>query len=112
MTYEVFSNTVKTAEIRYYDGSGRQQIDDAKLPFRKTVTLENPRRDAFIRVHWWNDIVHELWKPGKFVTLRVYFDDTLVCEQKLDEGYEACHGRLASFPPGSLIGSDLPGNNG
>ncbi|WP_231127218.1 hypothetical protein [Mycobacterium colombiense] len=101
ITYEVTSTEIPTATIEYFDGTARQLVPDAPLPWRTTVTVANPGS-------WGTDgaEVRADWRPGhvpvgplgapalasKWVTVRIYFGKTIRCENTLDVGDAACHG--------------------
>jgi hypothetical protein len=101
VTYEVLSGDVATASIEYFDGTARQALQDAALPWRTTVTIANPRSwgtdGAEVRADWRpNHVpVGPLGAPrliGKWVTVRIYFGATVRCENTLDVGDAACYG--------------------
>lgn len=101
VTYEVTSTEIPTATIEYFDGTARQVVHDAPLPWRTTVTVANPSS-------WGTDgaEVRADWRPGhvpvgplgapalasKWVTVRIYFGNIIRCENTLDVGDAACHG--------------------
>jgi hypothetical protein len=101
VTYEVVSRDIPTATIEYFDGAVRQQLQNVPLPWRTTVTIANPRS-------WGTDgaEVRADWRPGhvpigplgapalasKWVTVRIYFGNTVRCENTLDVGDAACLG--------------------
>lgn len=104
VTYEVVSDDVATASIEYFDGSMRQAVQDARLPWRTTVTVVNPRSQgadgAVVRADWrpGHVPVGPLGAPrlvGKWVTVRIYFGNTLRCQNTLDVGDAACYGSTA-----------------
>lgn len=97
VTYEVVSDHIaEAAGIEYFDGSARQLLQDVPLPWRITVTMSNPRSlgtdGAEVRADWRRDIAAPVWEPGKWVTVRVYINDTLRCQNTLDVGNAACYG--------------------
>ena len=101
VTYEVVSSYIATANIEYFDGTARQVLQDVALPWRTTVTVANPRS-------WGTDgaEVRADWRPGhvpigplgaptlasKWVTVRIYFGNTVRCANTLDVGDAACYG--------------------
>jgi hypothetical protein len=97
VTYEVVSDSVGVADgIEYFDGSTRQLLEHVPLPWRTDVTMANPRSwgtdGAEVRADWRSSIAAPVWRPGKFVTVRVYLGKTLRCQNTLDVGNAACYG--------------------
>lgn len=97
VTYEVVSDHVSAAtNIEYFDGSARRLVEDVPLPWRTTVTIANPRSlstdGAEVRADWRSSIARPVWQPGKWVTVRIYFGETLRCQNTLDVGNAACYG--------------------
>jgi hypothetical protein len=97
VTYEVVSEHVFAASnIEYFDGSARQLLEDVPLPWRTTVAIANPRSwstdGAEVRADWRSSIARPVWQPGKWVTVRIYFGETLRCQNTLDIGNAACYG--------------------
>jgi hypothetical protein len=101
VTYEVASSAIPTANIEYFDGTVRQALQDQPLPWRTTVTVANP-------VSWGTDgaEIRADWRPGhvpigplgapglagRWVTVRIYFGNTIRCENTIDVGDAACYG--------------------
>ena len=101
VTYEVISSDIATANIEYFDGTARKALQDAPLPWRTTVTVADPRSwgtdGAEVRADWrpGHVPVGPLGAPrlaGKWVTVRIYFGNTVRCENTLDVGDAACYG--------------------
>lgn len=96
VTYEVISDNVATANIEYFDGTTRKSMDEVPLPWRTSVTIANPRSLALdgaeIRADWRRSIAAPVWRPGKFVSVRIYIGKTLRCQNTLDVGNAACYG--------------------
>ncbi|MGO8848552.1 MAG: hypothetical protein ACLPKE_21590 [Streptosporangiaceae bacterium] len=97
MTYEVVSDSVGVADgIEYFDGAARQLLEHVPLPWRADVTMANPRSwsmdGAEVRADWRSSIAAPVWRPGKWVTVRVYIGKTLRCQNTLDVGNAACYG--------------------
>jgi hypothetical protein len=91
VTYEVASDNVGNATgIEYFDGSRRILLQNVPLPWRTTVQIANPRSlgtdGAEIRANWYTG------QLNKFVMVRIYFGDTVRCENALDVGNAACYG--------------------
>jgi hypothetical protein len=89
VTYEVLTTSdIATVNIEYNDVSGRLALQQVPLPWRMNVTVGNPRsNDAEIRADW-----RPLAKPSKWVTVRIYYRGSLLCENTLDVGNAACYG--------------------
>jgi hypothetical protein len=91
VTYEVVSAAIGSANVEFFDGHGRQALRNVPLPWRSTVTLDNPASIgtdvAEIRADW-------RWAaaPNRWVTVRVYFGDTVRCANTLDVGNASCYG--------------------
>lgn len=97
VTYEVVSDSVGVADgIEYFDGAARQLLERVPLPWRTDVTMANPRSwsmdGAEVRADWRSSIAAPVWRPGKWVTVRVYIGKTLRCQNTLDVGNAACYG--------------------
>lgn len=97
VTYEVVSDYVEVANnIEYFDGSTRRIVENVRLPWRTDVTMANPRSlsvdGAEIRADWRSSIAAPVWQPGKWVTVRLYINGTLRCQNTLDVGNAACYG--------------------
>lgn len=93
VTYEVVSDqlNVPAANVEYNDDSQRKALQQVSLPWRITVDVPNavsPTEDgAEIRADWRS----YRW-PYKYVTVRIYLGDTLLCESTLDVGNATCYG--------------------
>lgn len=91
VTYEVISANIGAANIEYFDGTVRQLLLNAPLPWRITVPVADPTSVGFdtaeIRADW-------RWAaaPNRWVTTRIYFGDKIRCENSLDVGNAACYG--------------------
>ncbi len=101
ITYEVVSSDIPTASIEYFDGSARQALQNVALPWRTTVTVANPTSvgtdGAEVRADWRpaHLPIGPLGAPAlasRWVTVRIYFGNTLRCANTLDVGDAACHG--------------------
>jgi hypothetical protein len=89
VTYEVLTTSdIAVVNIEYNDVSGRLALQQVALPWRMNATVGNPRsNDAEIRADW-----RPLAKPSKWVTVRLYYRGSLLCENTLDVGNAACYG--------------------
>ena len=97
VTYEVVSNDVATANVEYFELSQRKVLDGVQLPWRTSVMVPNahsPSTDgAEVRADWRSSIAAlPVWRPGKWVTVRIYFRGEVLCENTLDVGNAACYG--------------------
>lgn len=97
VTYEVVSDSLATvSNIVYFDGAARQFLENVPLPWRTTVAMANPRSlstdGAEVRADWRSSIAAPVWRPGTWVTVRIYIGDTLRCQNTLDVGNAACYG--------------------
>ena len=97
VTYEVVSDSVGVVDgIEYFDGSARQLLEHVALPWRTDVKMADPRSwgtdGAEVRADWRSSIAAPVWRPGKWVTVRVYIGKTLRCQNTLDVGNAACYG--------------------
>jgi hypothetical protein len=91
VTYEVASSDVEMVSgIEYFDGARRILLQNVSLPWRTTVQIANPTSlatdGAEVRANWFTG------QLNKFVMVRIYFGDTVRCENTLDLGNAACYG--------------------
>jgi hypothetical protein len=91
VTYEVSSADVGIVSgVEYFDGTRRILLENVSLPWRTTVQVANPRSlgtdGAEVRANWYTG------QLNKFVMVRIYFGDTVRCENTLDVGNAACYG--------------------
>jgi len=92
VTYVVDSADIGMANgIEYFDGTHQVLLQNVALPWRMTVSVANPRSLGFdgaeVRADW-----RPAARPSKWVSARIYFGDTLICENSLDVGNAACYG--------------------
>lgn len=96
VTYEVVSDSVTTANLEYFDGTARRSLEGVPLPWRTEVAMANARSwatdGAEIRADWRSSITAPVWRPGKWVTVRIYIGNQLRCQNTLDVGNAACYG--------------------
>ncbi|OBY32540.1 hypothetical protein [Mycolicibacter kumamotonensis] len=96
VTYEVVSDSVTSANLEYFDGMTRRSLEDVPLPWRTEAAISNPRSwatdGAEIRADWRKSIATPVWRPGKWVTVRIYIGNQLRCQNTLDVGNAACYG--------------------
>ncbi|WP_431237776.1 hypothetical protein ACQ86B_24345 [Mycolicibacterium aichiense] len=93
VTYEVISDqgNVPAANVEYNDGSQRQALQQVPLPWRITVKVpdaSSPTKiGAEIRADW-----RSFRWPYRYVTVRIYRGEELLCESTLDVGNATCYG--------------------
>ena len=97
VTYEVRSDSLAVADnIEYFDGTARRMLTNVGLPWRMTVPIANQRSlgtdGAEVRADWRRSIAAPVWRPGTWVTVRIYIGDTLRCQNTLDIGNATCYG--------------------
>lgn len=89
VTYEIITTSdIPVANVEYTDVSGRHELQKMPLPWRMNATVANPRsNDAEIRGDWrW------LATAEKWVTVRLYYRGSLLCEETLNIGNATCYG--------------------
>jgi hypothetical protein len=115
VTYEIFSDSVAgLAGVEYRDTSGKHLLQDVALPWRLTVPVANatsPTADgAELRADWRPNFRTAATVGrvllGKFVTVRIYRGDELLCESILDVGNATCYGSV----PHRAVNESSPGN--
>jgi hypothetical protein len=93
VTYEVISDqgNVPAANVEYNDGSQRLALQQVPLPWRITVKVPDAvsptNAGAEIRADW-----RSFRWPYKYVTVRIYRGEELLCESTLDVGNATCYG--------------------
>jgi hypothetical protein len=93
VTYEIVSDqdNVAAANVEYNDRSERKALQHVSLPWRLTAEVRDavsPTKDgAEIRADW-----RPYRWPYKYVTVRIYLGDKLLCESTLDVGDATCYG--------------------
>ena len=101
VTYEIVSSDIGEVNLEYFDGSARRALQDVALPWRTTVTIANPSSSgtdgAEVRADWrpGHVPIGPLGAPalaGKWVTVRIYYGNSLRCESTLDVGDAGCYG--------------------
>jgi hypothetical protein len=115
VTYEVFSDSVAgLAGVEYRDTSGKHLLRNVPLPWRLTVPVVNatsPTADgAELRADWRPNFRTAATVGrvllGKFVTVRIYRGEELLCESILDVGNVTCYGSV----PHRSVNESSPGN--
>lgn len=94
VTYEIVSDQVTKANIEYYDHSVRQSLVDVPLPWRMDAAVSDPRSvSAEVRADWRSSIAAlPVWRPNKWVTVRIWSRGSLLCQNTLDVGNATCYG--------------------
>ncbi|BCO70357.1 MULTISPECIES: hypothetical protein [Mycobacterium avium complex (MAC)] len=88
VTYEVTSYNIDSAEVEYYDIAGRQRPGEVPLPWRINAAVVNPKSsDAEIRANW-----RPARGVSKWLTVRIYYRGSMLCENTLDLGSTICEG--------------------
>lgn len=93
VTYEIVSDqhNVPAASVEYNERSERKALKQVSLPWRITADVRDavsPTKDgAEIRADW-----RPYRWPHKYVTVRIYLGDKLICESTLDVGDATCYG--------------------
>lgn len=115
VTYEIFSDSVGgLAGVEYRDISGKHLLQDVALPWRLTVPVvdaTSPTADgAELRADWRPNFRTAATVGrvllGKFVTVRIYRGEELLCESILDVGNATCYGSV----PHRAVNESSPGN--
>ncbi|BBY73175.1 hypothetical protein MPRF_00740 [Mycolicibacterium parafortuitum] len=91
VTYEVVSPVVRAANIEYVTDTGRIFVPNVALPWRYTVPVDDalgpPPNGSQVRADW-----RSSRGPARWVSVRVYVGDELICQNTLDIGNAACYG--------------------
>lgn len=93
VTYEVVSDqlNVPAANVEYNEGAQRKALQQVSLPWRMTVDVPDAvsptKVGAEVRADW-----RPYRWPYKYVTVRIYLGDRLLCESTLDVGDATCYG--------------------
>ncbi|MGV0641845.1 hypothetical protein [Mycolicibacterium sp. XJ879] len=92
VTYEIYSNVVRTTNIEYRDGDRKTLVPSVPLPWRiETVVAGGPGR-AEVRADWRPGA----W-PNKWVTVRIVHRGDVLCQSTLDIGNATCYGNTPHF---------------
>ncbi|OBB27330.1 hypothetical protein A5792_25500 [Mycolicibacterium peregrinum] len=91
VTYEVVSPVVGMANIEYVTTSGRILVPNVALPWSFTVPVRDalapPPDGSQVRADW-----RSTAGPARWVSVRVYVNGELICQNTLDIGNAACYG--------------------
>jgi len=96
VTYEVYTTSdIATINVEYNDQSRRILLEQVPLPWRFNAAVADPRsNDAEVRADW-----RVTARPYKWVTVRVLYRGSVLCENTLDAGSAACYGSTTVHPP-------------
>ncbi|MCX2930590.1 hypothetical protein ORI20_09905 [Mycobacterium sp. CVI_P3] len=115
VTYQIFSDSVPgLAGVEYRDTSGKHLLQNVQLPWSITVPVADPTSPtddgAEVRADWRPNFRTAATVGrvllGKFVTVRIYRGDELLCESILDVGNATCYGSV----PHRSENESSPGN--
>jgi hypothetical protein len=115
VTYEIISDSVtRLAGVEYRDTSGKHLLHDVPLPWTLTVPVMSATSatddGAELRADWRPNFRTAATVGrvllGKFVTVRIYRGDKLLCESILDVGNATCYGSV----PHRAVNESSPGN--
>jgi hypothetical protein len=89
VTYEVLSiSDISIVNVEYSDVAGRHIVEHVPLPWRMNATVTDPRsNNAQVRADW-----RPVAKPSKWITVRVFYRGSLLCQSTLDVGNASCYG--------------------
>jgi hypothetical protein len=93
VTYEIVADqgSVPAAYVEYNAGGVRKALQQVPLPWRLTVDVPDAvsatKDGAELRVNW-----RQYRWPYKYVTVRIFAGDRLLCESTLDVGDATCYG--------------------
>ncbi len=113
--YEIFSDSVAgLAGVEYRDTSGKHLLQDMPLPWTLTVPVADAKSPADDGAE-----VRADWRPNfrtaatvgrslldKFVTVRIWRGDQILCESIIDVGNATCYGSA----PHRAENESSPGN--
>lgn len=91
VTYEVVSDYVQVADIEYQDVAGRLWAFQAPLPWRTDAAVsavrDAPPTGSQVRADW-----RSAAAPGRWLTVRIIYRGTVICQSTLDLGNATCYG--------------------
>lgn len=91
VTYEVVSDTIAVADIRYQTSAGRIAAGAVALPWRIDATVRMadgpPPNGSQVRADWRRSAA-----PRRWVSVRVIHRGKVICQNTLDIGGAACYG--------------------
>jgi hypothetical protein len=91
VTYEVVSGVITVANVEYEDLSGRVAIQNVPLPWRIDAKIASvqapPPGGSQVRADW-----RPTAGPAKWVSVRIFYQGKLLCQNTLDVGDAACYG--------------------
>ncbi|WP_264073053.1 hypothetical protein [Mycolicibacterium pulveris] len=92
ITYEVTSASISAADVQYYDDSVRKVQRRVALPWRVTVSVPDATSPTSTGAELRADWRGYGRSAFKYVTVRIYQGDRLLCESTLDVGAATCYG--------------------
>jgi len=91
VTYEVVSDRIPQVNVEYVGATGRKLLESVPLPWRFDVTLDDARGPtgvgAQVRADW-----RPTAAPSRWVTVRIYSNGQLLCQNTIDVGNATCYG--------------------
>ena len=91
VTYEVVSDDVHTANIEFQNAGGRVAVEGAVLPWRTDAVVRvvrgAPPAGSQVRADW-----RPSSAPGRWVSVRIIVDGSVICQNTLDVGNATCYG--------------------
>jgi hypothetical protein len=93
VTYEVTSDqgNVPAANVEYNENSKRKALQQVPLPWRLTVDVPDASSPTITSAEIRADWRRYRW-AFRYVTVRIYRGDKLLCESTLDVGDATCYG--------------------
>lgn len=91
VTYEVFSDTVRVANVEYQTSAGRMAVESVALPWRMDTPVQSvsgpPPDGSQVRADW-----RPVAAPRRWVSVRIIHQDKVICQNTLDIGNATCYG--------------------
>ncbi len=91
VTYEVFSETIRVANVEYQTSAGRMAAESVALPWRIDTpvrSVEGPPPDGSqVRADW-----RPVAAPRRWVSVRILHQEKVICQSTLDIGNATCYG--------------------
>jgi hypothetical protein len=91
VTYEVFSDSIRVANIEFQNAAGRASAEGVALPWRTdevvTAVHAAPQDGSQVRADW-----RPAAAPTRWVTVRITYQRKIICQNTLDIGDAACYG--------------------
>ena len=91
VTYEVFSETVRLANVEYQTTAGRMAMESVALPWRMETPVHSvagpPPDGSQVRADW-----RPVAAPRRWVSVRIIHQERVICQSTLDIGNATCYG--------------------